>query len=166
MKLRLCNRDEFFVIDLDTVIYFKAEDHYTSVFYGKDVKQLLPFGLSQLEKSINCLHEGERQFLRVGRSHLLSMSRIVHASVVKESVTMMTSMGVFVSLHMSRSLVRDLSCCLKGDGNVEVVANILGGEFPTPSLSHAMTGVRVSNECSLVCRRMPHNLHELFLNNI
>lgn len=127
MKLRLCNRDEFFVIDLDTVIYFKAEDHYTSVFYGKDVKQLLPFGLSQLEKSINCLHEGERQFLRVGRSHLLSMSRIVHASVVKESVTMMTSMGVFVSLHMSRSLVRDLSCCLKGDGNVEVVANILGG---------------------------------------
>lgn len=132
MKLRLCNRDEFFVIDLDTVIYFKAEDHYTSVFYGKDVKQLLPFGLSQLEKSINCLHEGERQFLRVGRSHLLSMSRIVHASVVKESVTMMTSMGVFVSLHMSRSLVRDLSCCLKGDGNVEVVANILGGGISNP----------------------------------
>lgn len=52
MKLKLYNRDEIFLVNLDTVLYFKAEDHYTSVYYAKDTKQFLPFGLSQLEEAI------------------------------------------------------------------------------------------------------------------
>ena len=39
MKLKLYNRDEIFLVNLDTVLYFKAEDHYTSVYYAKDTKQ-------------------------------------------------------------------------------------------------------------------------------
>ena len=31
MKLKLYNRDEIFLVNLDSVLYFKAEDHYTSV---------------------------------------------------------------------------------------------------------------------------------------
>lgn len=46
MKLKLYNRDEIFLVNLDSVLYFKAEDHYTSVYYAKDTKQFLPFGLS------------------------------------------------------------------------------------------------------------------------
>lgn len=38
MKLKLYNRDEIFLVNLDTVLYFKAEDHYTSVYYAKDTK--------------------------------------------------------------------------------------------------------------------------------
>lgn len=127
MKLKLYNRDEIFVIDLDSVIYFKAEDHYTSVYYGKDSKQLLPFGLSQLEKTINALTECASHFMRVGRSHLLNLPRIVHASVVKETVTMMTSSCIFVTIHISRSVIRELARSLKGEDNYGVVANLAGG---------------------------------------
>ena len=127
MKLKLYNRDEIFVIDLDSVIYFKAEDHYTSVYYGKDAKQLLPFGLSQLEKTINAQTDCASQFLRVGRSHLLNLHKIVHASVVKEAVTMMTSIGTFVTIHISRSVIRELARNLKGEENSGIVANLVGG---------------------------------------
>lgn len=148
MKLKLYNRDEIFIIDLDSVIYFKAEDHYTSVYYGKDSKQLLPFGLSQLEKTINAPTECANHFLRVGRSHLLNLPKIVHASVMKETVTMMTSSCIFVTIHISRSVIRELTRSLKEEDNCGVVANLAGGgNFPiiqSPALNTYLAGTASS----------------------
>ena len=36
MNLKLHNRDEVFLVKLDSALYFKAEDHYTCVYYGRD----------------------------------------------------------------------------------------------------------------------------------
>ena len=108
MKLKLYNRDEIFMINLDSVLFFKAEDHYTSVYYGKDIKQLLPFGLSQLVKSINELPDYKDMFARLGRSHLLNIHNIVHASVVKETVTMLSKDGSFVSVHIPRVVIKEM----------------------------------------------------------
>ena len=137
MKLKLYNRDEIFIIDVDSVIYFKAEDHYTSVYYGKDTKQLLPFGLSQLEKVISAQNGCADRFMRVGRSHLLNLPTIVHASVAKETVTMMSAVGMFVTIHISRSVVRELARRLRNVEDGGSVPHIVwGGEFSkSPSVS-------------------------------
>ena len=52
MNLKLHNRDEVFLVKLDSALYFKAEDHYTCVYYGRDTKQLLPFGLAHIEDAL------------------------------------------------------------------------------------------------------------------
>ena len=113
MKIKLFNRDEIFVVTLDKVLYFKAEDHYTTVYYGKEQKQLLPFGLSQVMKAIGCQADRE-EFIKLGRSILINSYRIVHASVTKEVVTMTNDVG-FITLHMSKSLVKELTRKLKGE---------------------------------------------------
>lgn len=120
MKLRLCNRDEIFVIDLDAALYFKAEDHYTSVYYGKDVKQLLPFGLFQLEDAI-AGKEGCDDFYRAGRSHLVNMSKVVHASVAKETVTMLANNEQFVTVHVSKCVVKDIVRSIRDEGKTTSV---------------------------------------------
>lgn len=114
MKLKLYNRDEIFVIDLNHVLYFKAEDHYTLVYYGKETKQLLPFGLSQLESAIQSMDDSAERFVRAGRSHLINFDKIIHASVSKEMVTMLNGGSLVVSIHVSRSVVKDIARNLKG----------------------------------------------------
>ena len=113
MKLKLYNRDEIFLVNLDTVLYFKAEDHYTSVYYAKDTKQFLPFVLSQLEEAIKNQTKSSESFVRAGRSHLLNFEKVVHVSVSKETVTMYDNVDTFVTVHVSRSVVKDLAKIMK-----------------------------------------------------
>lgn len=128
MKLKLYNRDEIFLVNLDTVLYFKAEDHYTSVYYAKDTKQFLPFGLSQLEEAIKNQTNSSESFVRAGRSHLLNFEKVVHVSVSKETVTMYNNVDTFVTVHVSRSVVKDLAKIMK-DGESKD-KSCRGGEFP------------------------------------
>lgn len=128
MKLRLYNRDEIFVIDLDAALYFKAEDHYTSVYYGKDVKQLLPFGLYQLENAIAGKDGYADVYYRAGRSHLVNMSKVVHASVAKENVTLLANNEQFVTVHVSKCVVKDLVRFLKDEkGRAAVNSSLYSG---------------------------------------
>ena len=43
MNITLYNRDELFVVHLESVAYFKAEDHFSRVFYinGTDLDSLI-----------------------------------------------------------------------------------------------------------------------------
>lgn len=116
MKLKLYNRDEIFLLDLDRVLYFKAEDHYSSVYYSKDTKQLLPFGLSQLESLIAEQSADGIRFLRAGRSHLLNFKRLVHVSVAKESVTMLGYGELLVTIHVSRCVAKDIARSMRNEG--------------------------------------------------
>lgn len=127
MKLKLYNRDEIFLVNLDTVLYFKAEDHYTSVYYAKDTKQFLPFGLSQLEEAIKNQTNSSESFVRAGRSHLLNFEKVVHVSVAKETVTMYNNVDTFVTVHVSRSVVKDLAKIMK-DGESKD-KSCRGGDF-------------------------------------
>lgn len=48
MNITLYNRDELFVVHLESVAYFKAEDHFSRVFYINGTDVLLPFGLADI----------------------------------------------------------------------------------------------------------------------
>lgn len=69
MNLKLHNCDEVFLVKLDSALYFKAEDHYTCVYYGCDTKQLLPFGLAHIEDALELC---DADYMRFGRSHIIN----------------------------------------------------------------------------------------------
>ena len=83
------------------------------MYYAKDTKQFLPFGLSQLEEAIKNQTNRSESFVRAGRSHLLNFEKVVHVSVAKETVTMYNNVDTFVTVHVSRSVVKDLAKVMK-----------------------------------------------------
>ena len=100
MMLKLFKRDESFGAMLEDVLYFKAEGHYTNVFFTRDSKMLLPYGLSQLDNEIWKLDNGTC-FVKVGRSHIVNLKKVVYACITKESFTLMDQNGNFTNIVVS-----------------------------------------------------------------
>lgn len=55
---------------------------------------------------------------------MLNFEKVVHVSVAKETVTMYDNVDTFVTVHVSRSVVKDLAKAMK-DG--ESKGNLVGG---------------------------------------
>lgn len=110
--LKLFKRDESFGAKLEDVLYFKAEGHYTNVFFTRDSKMLLPYGLSQLDNEIWKLDNGTC-FVKVGRSHIVNLKKVVYACITKESFTLMDQNGNFTNIVVSRAAIKQLIKALK-----------------------------------------------------
>ena len=123
MNLKLHNRDEVFLVKLDSALYFKAEDHYTCVYYGRDTKQLLPFGLAHIEDALELC---DADYMRFGRSHIINLQKVVHVSATKEMVTLLTSDNTFLQIHIARTAIREIMAHLKDERPCEE-GNIAGG---------------------------------------
>lgn len=123
MNLKLHNRDEVFLVKLDSALYFKAEDHYTCVYYGRDTKQLLPFGLAHIEDALELC---DADYMRFGRSHIINLQKIVHVSATKDMVTLLTSDNTFLQIHIARTAIREIMAHLKDERPCEE-GNIAGG---------------------------------------
>ena len=112
MMLKLFKRDESFGAMLEDVLYFKAEGHYTNVFFTRDSKMLLTYGLSQLDNEIWKLDNGTC-FVKVGRSHIVNLKKVVYACITKESFTLMDQNGNFTNIVVSRAAIKQLIKALK-----------------------------------------------------
>lgn len=112
MMLKLFKRDESFGAMLEDVLYFKAEGHYTNVFFTRDSKMLLPYGLSQIDNEIWKLDNGTC-FVKVGRSHIVNLKKVVYACITKESFTLMDQNGNFTNIVVSRAAIKQLIKALK-----------------------------------------------------
>ncbi len=99
---------------LNDVLFFKAEGHYTNLFFNKNNKLLLPFGLSQIEEELKRLKLGNN-FLKLGRSHIVYTQKVVYASVTKEYFTMIDSGNNFINIKVSKTAVKHLMSVLKGE---------------------------------------------------
>ena len=126
MNLKLHNRDEVFLVKLDSALYFKAEDHYTCVYYGRDTKQLLPFGLAHIEDALELC---DADYMRFGRSHIINLQKVVHVSATKEMVTLLTSDNTFLQIHIARTAIREIMAHLKDERPCEEGNIAGGGEF-------------------------------------
>lgn len=126
--LKLFKRDEMFGVALGDALYFKAEGHYTNVFFYKDSKLLLPFGLSQVNDELRKLAYGAR-FVKIGRSHIINLSCVVHASITKECFTLIDRNGAFVTVVVSKNAIKQLTGIMKG----ELPVGGSGGEGLAPA---------------------------------
>lgn len=115
MNITLYNRDELFVVHLESVAYFKAEDHFSRVFYINGTDVLLPFGLADICEYVCKCDDPSVAFMRVGRSLFLNLHNVSHVNLLKEKLTFVDNYGKSVSLTVSKRLLRNVVAHIKGE---------------------------------------------------
>ena len=110
MPANLClgGHDEMYVINLEMVMYFQADDHYSHVFYTTGITFMVSYGLSQIETLISDQYPLQSNFLRLGRKYIVNMSFLFHINTVKQIVLLTDLNGVTHSLHIAKPVLRDL----------------------------------------------------------
>lgn len=86
-KLVLKTYSEVYFINLEKVIYFQADDHYSYVFYNEKEKMMLPFGLSTIEQSLE-KSDFSKSFVRLGRKYIVNVGKVSKVNVFKQQLFM------------------------------------------------------------------------------
>lgn len=107
-KLRFSVYGELYVVDLNQTMYFKADDHYTHIYYTTGTHFMIPFGLSKVEDAI---HEKQlfcKRFVRLGRTYIVNIGCIFHVNAMKQVLFVSDSRGVNHSIHLPKPVLRTL----------------------------------------------------------
>lgn len=107
-KLRFSVYGELYVVDLNQTMYFKADDHYTHIYYTSGTHFMIPFGLSKVEDAI---HEKQlfcKRFVRLGRTYIVNIGCIFHVNAMKQVLFVSDSRGVNHSIHLPKPVLRTL----------------------------------------------------------
>lgn len=80
MENKLCFSvyGELYVVDLDRMLYFEADDHYTHVYYSSGTHFMIPFGLAKVEAALSNKGRAGDAFLRLGRKYIVNIRRVFH----------------------------------------------------------------------------------------
>lgn len=100
--------DELYVIDMEQVMYFQADDHYSHVYYASGAHFMLPFGLAKVEEAIAGRGDGDGTFVRLGRKYIVNMRRIFHISTMKQILMLSDNSGNTLSIHVPKPVLRTL----------------------------------------------------------
>ena len=110
MDKRLCllAHDELFIIDLQRVLYFEADDHYAHVYYASGTHFMVPYGLSKIETEL-AQKGGEAETLqRMGRKYIVNISRIFRVNTITENISLSDDQGGSTVLHIPKNVLRAL----------------------------------------------------------
>ncbi len=103
-----------YIIDLERVLYFKAEDHYTYVYYDTGAHFMVPFGLSKVEAAVAEFLSGTNRIVRLGRSYMINLDHVFHINVTRQTLTIIDSKGGNHCLQLPKHLLRNLIEYLSG----------------------------------------------------
>ena len=107
-RICIAAHDELYMLDLDKVVYFQADDHYTYVYYYADKPFLVPFGLSKIQAAILEAGEPANYVVRLGRKHIVNTHRIFRISTVRETIFLIDDAGDKISIHVPKAALRPL----------------------------------------------------------
>lgn len=108
MQNRLCFSvyGELYVVDLDIVLFFQADDHYTHVYYTSGTHFMIPFGLSKVEAALTERLAHKNNFVRLGRKYIVNTCRVFHVNVAKQVLLLTDDHGTNHSLHLPKPVLR------------------------------------------------------------
>lgn len=114
MNLCLGAHDELYLINLDIVLYFQADDHYVHVFYTTGTTFMISFGLSKIETILSEQYaSGQSPFLRLGRKYIINTRYLFHINTVKQIILLTDAHGNNHSLHISKPVLRNVIALLR-----------------------------------------------------
>ncbi len=99
---------ELFRIDLENVMYFQADDHYTHVYLLSGGHFMIPFGLAKVEQAIEEAVSSDKYHLRMGRKYIINMRSVFHVNVMKQVVQLSDNHGAVCSLQMPKPVLRTI----------------------------------------------------------
>ena len=101
-------RDELVRVDLMHVVYFEADDNYTSVHFSNGTKVMLLCSLTKMEELID-ENEETHPFIRVGKRYIVNQSCILQINTVKKKL-ILTSFDTpqLYTLSVSKEALKNL----------------------------------------------------------
>ena len=84
MENKLCFSvyGELYVVDLDRMLYFEADDHCTHAYYSSGTHFMIPFGLAKVEAALSNKGRAGDAFLRLGRNFFVFFCLVFFVYVV------------------------------------------------------------------------------------
>lgn len=86
MCLNLCG--EIYTFDLNDVLFFEADDHYTQIRSVHGNKIMVPFCLGAIEKEIQKKFPTHTNMIRIGRKFIINYNRLFHMNAVKQTISL------------------------------------------------------------------------------
>jgi hypothetical protein len=102
LKLPVFRKDKVVLLDLDEVVHFKADGHYTGVFTERE-RYLCNLSLSDLETRLD-----ETKFVRIHRSHMINLQFAFAFEKVDDQCSIVMMGDDEVHIPVSRSNVQKL----------------------------------------------------------
>ncbi len=99
---------ELYRIDLEKVMYFQSDDHYTHVYFLSGFHCLIPFGLSKVEAAIDDAMEEGKYHLRMGRKFIINLKAVFHVNAIKQTVFLFDDNGTIITIHLPKPVLRSL----------------------------------------------------------
>ena len=99
---------ELYVVDLDRMLYFEADDHYTHVYYSSGTHFMIPFGLAKGEAAPSNKGRAGDAFLRLGRKYIVNIRRVFHVNAVKQVAVLADDHGTNYTLRLPKPVLRML----------------------------------------------------------
>jgi hypothetical protein len=90
MNYFITTRNEFEIVDLNDVIYLKADGNYTDIYYKSGKVKTILACLSTFDTNIESMYrkEGQRNpFFRMGRSYLINMDYVIALNIQAQHLT-------------------------------------------------------------------------------
>ena len=106
-RLVLKGHDEIYLIDLNKVLYFLADDHYAHVYYTTGYHSMVPWGLSKIEDCLQEMGSDASFMMRLSRKYIINVNRLQRVSTVKEAIALLDDIGNVVTLHVSKAALRE-----------------------------------------------------------
>ena len=117
-KLCLSLHGELYVVDLDDVMCFMADDHYTHVYSSRGNNFMVPFSLARIEEKIQAKHCEHKNLAPLGRKYIININSIYHVNMMKQAVSLADNHGKVMTLNLSKAVLRLLMDFIKADDGI------------------------------------------------
>lgn len=101
------NFDEVYVLNIDEVVYIKADDHYSEVVYANGLTFMLPYGIGKIEEALAGNTDVTYRLVRFGRKYIVNLDRILCISSSKQNVVLTDDKGNKHTLRISKVVLRN-----------------------------------------------------------
>ena len=107
-KIHFSVYGELYVVDLDSTLYFEADDHYTHIHYASGTHFMIPFGMAKVEAAVAARLGPGAFIVRLSRKYMVNTRRIFHINTIKQVAVLTDDHGSNLTLHLPKHVLRTL----------------------------------------------------------
>lgn len=114
--LYLNSRDYLLRLDIDKIVYIEADSNYTNIVSANKSKHTIGMTLAKMQDVLSkSLGEKAQRFVRIGKSHIVSMNYINHIDIPKQTLALSDGHSFYFKVSVSKEALRKLKNILTGE---------------------------------------------------
>ena len=107
--LYLNSRDNLLRLDINHLVFFEADGNYTNIVSANKVKHTVGMTLAKMQEMLTqSLGEKAHRFVRIGKSHIVSMNYINQIDIPKQTLILSDGHSYAFKVSVSKEALRKL----------------------------------------------------------